>query len=314
MKYCLFFLLAFPLFYACNNSHPAATTATVHTARADSLRRLIESYIGTKNADIGVAIIGLEDGDTISVKGDQFFTLMSVAKFPQALLLLHLVDEGKLNRDMVLRFNSAELNQPSGSAFRKDHPGNSVEIGIPEALKYSIGQSDNITSNKIFEVEGGPEAVTRYVQAQGISDIRIVTDYAHMGLDSMHRNRATPKAMVQLLQKFYSRQLLTDSSHNMLWKAMVDAVSGPDRLKGGLPAGTVVAHKTGTGSRDEATGLTEALNDVGVVQLPDGRHFAIAVFVNKSYESPEMNATIIAHISKLAWNYFSAKAPAKMQP
>ena len=315
MKYCLFLLFLLfllPAFCACNDTkQPDETAGAAQANPADSLRSRIETYISTKNADIGVAIMGLEDGDTISVHGHQYYTLMSVAKFPQALLLLHLVDEGKIRMADPLHFNAADLKQRTGSSFRKDHPGESVDILIPEALKYSIGQSDNITANKIFEVEGGPEAVTRFVHDAGIADVKILTDFGHMGTDSMHRNRATPMAMVGLLEKFYQGHLLSDSSRGLLWKAMVEATSGPDRLKGKLPEGTVVGHKTGTGSRNDSTGITEALNDIGIVELPNGKHFAIAVFVNNSKENESVNAEIIAHISKEAWDYFMAKEAGK---
>ena len=48
--------------------------------------------------------------------------------------------------------------------------------------------------------------------------------------------------------------------------------TGEARLKGLLPAGTEVAHKTGT-----AAGIN---NDVGIITLPNGAgHIAIAVFI-----------------------------------
>jgi beta-lactamase class A len=310
MKYAIFLPLLLPVLLGCNNDHqPAKTSAPEASAAspADSLRARLAAYIHTKQADIGVAIRGLEGGDTISVNGNRYYTLMSVAKFPQALLLLHLIDEGRISMAEPLHFGPADLKQRTGSTLRKDHPGESFDLMIPEALRYSIGQSDNVTSNKIFEIEGGPEAVTRYVQAMGIPDVRIMTDYGHMGLDSAHRNAATPVAMAQLLEKFYQGGLLSDSSRALLWQTMVAATSGPDRLKGQLPAGTIVGHKTGTSNTDQRTGITDAFNDIGIVRLPSGAHFAIAVFVVDSREPAEMNAEIIAHICKEAWGYFVAK-------
>ena len=48
--------------------------------------------------------------------------------------------------------------------------------------------------------------------------------------------------------------------------------AGAGRIKGLLPKGTPVAHKTGT--------IGGVANDVGFITLPDGRRFAIAVFTN----------------------------------
>ncbi len=61
---------------------------------------------------------------------------------------------------------------------------------------------------------------------------------------------------------------------------MTETTTGTKRIKGLLPNGTVVAHKTGTSAT--VKGVTAATNDVGLVTLPNGRHLAIAVFVSDS--------------------------------
>ncbi|MBA4057716.1 MAG: hypothetical protein C0490_23580, partial [Marivirga sp.] len=78
------------------------------------------------------------------------------------------------------------------------------------------------------------------------------------------------------------------------------------RIKGLLPAGTKVAHKTGTsGSNKE--GLTAAVNDVGIVTLPNGKQYAIVVYVSNSTKDGTTLEGIIAEISEIAWDYFVAK-------
>ncbi len=294
---------------ACNEQHSAskAPAARNMPAKAAVLRQRLSEYAGSKNADIGIAVMDLQDGDTVTVNGGKYYRLMSVAKFPQALLLLHLVEEGRIKKDAPIYFGAEDLRQATGSSLRTDHPGAAFDLSLPEALRYSIGQSDNITSNKFFKMEGGPAAVSSYVHSKGVSNMRIVADYAHMGDDSLHSNKATPLAVLQLLQQFYRKALLADSTQNLLWATMVKSTSGPDRLKGALPPGTVVAHKTGTSGTDSTTGITAATNDAGIVQLPDGRCYAIAVFVGDSRERGTDNAAMIARISKTAWDYFIAK-------
>jgi beta-lactamase class A len=269
--------------------------------------QILDEVIQGKQATIGVAIKDFESGETHFILPDRHFALMSVAKFPQALLLLHLADEGKYDVHAPVAFGPKDLEQRTASTLRKDHPQSTFSLTLPEVLRYSIGQSDNITSNKIFELEGGPKAVEDYVRSAGIKDIGITTDYAHMRADSPMQNWSTPRAMVGLLEKFHRTELLTDSSKAMLWKAMVEATSGANRIRGGLPAGTLVAHKTGTSGTDEKTGITAAYNDAGIVQLPDGRYVGIVVFVGDSKESTEVNASIISETSKRMWNYFTTQ-------
>ena len=66
-----------------------------------------------------------------------------------------------------------------------------------------------------------------------------------------------------------------------------------------------VAHKTGSSGANKA-GLTAAVNDIGMVFLPNGKHFFISVFVTNSKEDAGTNEKIIADIAKATWNYFNA--------
>ena len=65
-----------------------------------------------------------------------------------------------------------------------------------------------------------------------------------------------------------------------------------------LPGGTPVAHKTGT--------IAAAINDIGIITLPDGAgHVAIAVFVYTFHRTEWRRERTIAEVSRLAYDYFS---------
>lgn len=74
--------------------------------------------------------------------------------------------------------------------------------------------------------------------------------------------------------------------------------TGPDRLRGRLPAGTRVANKTGTSG-------TVVANDVGIVSLP-GRagHLALAVFTEDSTTDLAAKARQIADLAGVAHDHF----------
>jgi len=99
------------------------------------------------------------------------------------------------------------------------------------------------------------------------------------GEQVQYRNWATPDAMVGL---------------------MTASKTGPGRIKGLLPEGTVVAHKTG--SSGTVHGLTRATNDVGLVTLPDGKHLAVVVFVSDTKAGEATRDAVIAKIARAAWN------------
>lgn len=99
---------------------------------------------------------------------------------------------------------------------------------------------------------------------------------------------------------------MSKETHDFLWKILVETTTRPNEIKGLLPAKTIVGHKTGASGTNKA-GITGASNDVGIVTLPNGKHFAIAVFVANSSENSATNDTIIAEIAKTVWDYYVAK-------
>src|ERR1035441_6858930 len=101
--------------------------------------------------------------------------------------------------------------------------------------------------------------------------------------------------MVQLLAK------LSPDRDGLLLKWMAESTPGAQRIKGLLPEGTTVAHKTGTSNTD--AGLTRATNDVGLVTLRDGRRLAIAVFVSDSRADLAIREGVIAKIGRAAWDW-----------
>jgi beta-lactamase class A len=94
------------------------------------------------------------------------------------------------------------------------------------------------------------------------------------------------------------------TEYQLLLKFMADSGPGAKRLKGELPPGTYVAHKTGTSGTQN--GITSATNDIGIIRLPNGRRFAIAVFVSDSPADEKTREAVIAKIAKAVWDAWSS--------
>ena len=118
----------------------------------------------------------------------------------------------------------------------------------------------------------------------------------------IYSNMATPVDITILLNKLYSNNLFSDSCFNFLYKILSDCSTGNNRIRGKLPKGTAVAHKTGT-SFTTNKGITPAINDVGIITLPNEKHVAVAILVSESSENRETNERIIAEITEIIWKY-----------
>ena len=276
-------------------------------ARADSLQMDIERLLASKKADVGVAVRGIEDGYSLSVNGGTHYTMQSVFKFHIALVVLDLVDKGKFALDQKIHITKADLTPQLWSPIRDKYPEGNVDLTLAEILRSTIAESDNNGCDILLRLIGGPDAVNAYIHALGLQDFSVSFNEKAMQQkwERQFSNWSTPDASAALLTAFYKREFLKQESFDFLWKVMLETTTGENRIKGILPAGTPVAHKTGTSGKNK--GITAAINDIGIVTLPDGRHFAIAVFVANSKEDTSTNEEIIADIARLVWDRFTGK-------
>ena len=92
------------------------------------------------------------------------------------------------------------------------------------------------------------------------------------------RDTGTPTGTVRLLAGLFRGEILSKDSTGRLISILQSTATFPHRLKGLLPAGTVVAHKTGS--------IGGTVNDVGIINLPDDAgHVILALFVKEGSKS-----------------------------
>jgi beta-lactamase class A len=90
-------------------------------------------------------------------------------------------------------------------------------------------------------------------------------------------------------------------------------LTGTRRLRGGLPPGWRIAHKTGTGQ--DLGGMTTGYNDVGLITAPDGRVYAVAVMIASTRRPIGARMGFIARVARevVAFNDQSAPPPAEVE-
>lgn len=277
-------------------------------AQKDSLKQKIEEIISTKKADVGISIYGIESKDSLSINGNKHYPMQSVFKFHIALKILNLVDNGKLMLQQKVFIKKSDLLPNTWSPMREDYPEGNINLPLSEILKYTVSQSDNNGCDILLNLIGGPKIVNDYIHNLGIKDISIQANEEEMHKDwnIQFLNWTTPNAASDLLLLFFKKKILSKSSFDFLWKIMTETTTGKNAIKGQLPEGTLVAHKTGSSGVNDH-GITAAANDIGIVKLPNGKHFIISIFVSNSKENFEANQKIISDIAKAAWDYFVNK-------
>jgi beta-lactamase class A len=275
-------------------------------AQQDSvLRRQIAQIAKPAKGIVGVSILGLESRDTLTYNGSARLVMQSVMKFPIAITVLHMVDSGIFKLDQQIHISKSDLRKDTYSPLRDKYPEGNIDISISELLGYTVSLSDNNVCDILLKLIGGTKLVQDYMLRLHIRGIAIRASEAemHSAWEVQYTNWCKPTEMTKLLDLFYKDNTLSKTSTDFLYKIMTETSTGPNQLRGLLPAGTIVAHKTGL-SDTNAAGLTPATNDVGIITLPNGKHLAIAVFICNSTDDKTTRDAVIAKIAKAAWYFY----------
>lgn len=297
--------------YSC--SATAQQTPEKEVATVADLKTNLEKFLRPYKATVGISVKLLENGETLTINDTAHHPTLSVYKFPLALAVLNQVDQHKLKLNKKIRVTKEMLHPGTWSPFRDEYPEGKTDATIAELLSYTVSRSDNNTTDILFDLLGGPAVVQQYVSDLGIKDMAIVANEYQMGEEGkLYDNWSKSAAMVDLLEQFYTKKVLSEENTTFLLSLMTYTPTGMNRLKGLLPSTAIVAHKTGTSGTNEE-GITAAINDVGIITLPNGNHIAIAVFVTNSKESFETNEYIIAHIAGMVWNHYAGQSQPAMR-
>jgi len=259
--------------------------------------------------------------------------MASTFKVPIAVRLLTQVDRGQLRLDSMIALRPTDLHPGSGTLsdlFRQ--PG--VALSIRNLMELMLRISDNSATDIMLRTAGGSGPVNARLAELGVqgirldrSTVRLISDFSGIRnlpsddvtleefgnlrrmvtdderraalatFDTDPRDTSTPEGMARLLEKVWRRQALSPANSDLLLDIMYRCETGANRIKGILPPETKVAHKTGT-----YPGTT---NDVGIIDLPDGTHVAIAAYVKKSAKVGGADLEkAIAQASRAVYDYF----------
>ena len=177
--------------------------------------------------EYGIAALDLTTGLVIGVNTEKAFPMASTMKIAVAAAYLAEVDAGRRSLDEAI--------------------GGSSAYSLMDRM---MVRSDNRATDELIATLGGPSAVDRWLRGHGLTGIRVdrnIADLLAARRDLWDvRDSATPLAMLELLRLVDGDRALTARSRATLIDMMRRCVTGSNRIRGMLPYGAVVEHKTGT--------------------------------------------------------------------
>jgi len=268
---------------------------------------------------------------------DKSFPMESVFMLPLAAAALAEVDAGRLKLGERIKITDRDLSPPYSAIDQAwpTPPGHhAAQMPAIDLIALAVQASDNTAADVIMKRIGGPGAVTAWLRQVRLSDMR-VDRYARelqqdlAGMESFRpqwkdeavwlaardtvaadareaamntyvddpRDSVTVRGVVGFLSRLSLGELLSAASTRLLLGLMSTSRAGVNRLAAGLPAGAVLAHKSG-GARTDL-GFTAITDDVGIVTFKGGRRLVMAAFLARSTATQNERDKLFADTARL---------------
>ncbi|WP_374588946.1 serine hydrolase [Novosphingobium sp.] len=300
--------------------------------RPEALQQEINRIAASFQGKVGIGVTQAGCDWVVGARQDEFFPQQSVSKLWVALSVMDAVDQGKVRLDQPLTLRPEDLvvfNQPMRWRLLEE---GSLTLPVQTLLQNSLSLSDNLANDKLLWTVGGPDHVRGLLKERGLEGIRFGPgerllqsaiaglqwtpelaqarnfDDARERLPVEHRREllaryvadpmdgATPAGISKALGQLAMGDLLSPSATQTMLDIMAHSRSGPRRLKGGVPAGWKVYHKTGTGQ--ELHGLATGYNDVAVFVAPDGTSYGVAVMIGETRQPIPVRMEMMQAVSR----------------
>jgi beta-lactamase class A len=280
---------------------------------------------------VGVAVTDVTAGWVASVDAIDIYPQQSVSKLWVALTVFDQIDQGRLHLADQVTLDDSDRSvfyQPLARKIGKDGYVTTVE----DLLHRQLEESDNAANDRLIKAVGGIDVVTATIAAKGLAAISVgetervlqartagmvwkpeygrgnnfkearallpdaVRDVALANYLRAPGDGASPMGITTALSALRRGKLLSPSSTQTMIGIMEQATTGRGRLKGALPEGWTLAHKTGTGP-DWTTGSV-GINDVGLITAPDGHVYAVAVMMRETRHTLSARMSFMQNVTR----------------
>lgn len=279
---------------------------TFEAVYQSSFERRIAQLANGDRGRIGVAAMDLATGERIGVLDDQMFPMASTSKVAVAATFLELVEQGKYSLTsefpLLIPVGSARFSSPAAPVREGEY------MSAHQLIEIMIARSSNPATDALLRVVGGPKKVNDWMRRNGFTEFSINRDIATLVRDdgefdpASHidkRDAATPREMLDFLAALYQGKILKPQSRQVLLDAMAKTRTGKRRIPAQMPEFVQVSHKTGS--------LSNTSSDIGIIEGPDGRAIAVAIYVT-GQGSRAAREDRIATIARALYDGFEQKA------
>lgn len=290
------FILAVLFFTVCSAAAGATILQEKYAVDFNQVNCIIKKYAQTFPGTLGVAVKDLHTGGMTHYNGGMSFPSASIVKLPILVEYVCQIEEGKIKPDDKMALENHY--KVGGSGILKNKPAG-IKYKLEILCSYMITISDNTATDMLIH-KLGMKNIEKRIKAIGLKNTTLKrTIYDFGAMDNGYDNLATPLDMCRLLSSIYYEKIPSSSGS----KIILDMLKEQKRnhlIPANLPAGTVVAHKTGQ------LELLGVLGDVGIIYPAKGEtHPYILCLLAKNITNTEKAEKAFSGISIDIFNEFN---------
>ena len=292
-----------------------ALPAAAQTSNTDALRARLEARIAQHHGVVGVVLLDPVSGENLSIRGDERFPTASNIKVPVLLELFEQVRRGRIRLADPLVMLDVDRVGGSGILQFFDAP---LQITVKDAATFMIAQSDNTATNLLID-KLGIRAVNERMDSLGYPATRLWAKVSRSRGTSIDPDSSrvfglgvtTPMEAARMFAAIYRGEAVSPEASRQMIAMLREQAWGYNEIPRYLPAGVVVAHKTGS--------VSATRNDCGIVYVPrprgstiadppppGGRDYVLCVFTDRNQDTswrPVDNEAevLIGELSRIVW-------------
>ncbi len=279
-------------------------SACSSSSKKEKLRTAIQQKLGEVQGTFAVAFYDLHSGDTLLINATESFHAASTMKTPVMMEVYRQVAAGKWKLEDSVTIKNEFSSIVDGSAYSLTPDDDSEQelytlIGkqktLYELVYDMIIVSSNLATNIVIELADAQQ-VTQTMRDLGAPYIHVLrgvedTKAYRQGLN----NTTTALDQLMIYKGLAEGSFVSKEASDAMIRILLDQQFN-EIIPAQLPSDVNVAHKTGW--------ITGVHHDCGIVLLPDGRKYVLAL-LSKELNDENAGVAAMADVSKMIYDYVS---------
>jgi beta-lactamase class A len=278
----------------------AALLAQARSVPAASLETTLGRIIAESGAEVGVAYRTLDGRTEVFINADTTFHAASTMKVPVMIELFRQAHAGTLALDDPLPILNEFHSIVDGSQYalaEDDAADKDVVAALGRTLtlrqlcEAMITVSSNFAANLLIG-KLGIENIRRTVNALGADAMRVLRGVEDQkAFDKGLNNTTTARALLALFERLAEGRAVDTASDAEMVRILGRQKASPNAIMAGVPAGIVVAHKTGN--------ITRIHHDAAIVYAQ--KPYVLVILV-RGMDDLDKSAALMAALSKAIYD------------